>query len=122
MSATVEQRIESLKRFSPSVIAVVLDEESRVEYQLTFYPTLNAFKSHRSDEPTLPAGLRLPVLTVSYIDFVNGRIKLNPTNRMDAIILALKREWDDLSKEEKEEFFDNIPLNSLYLGVNPPTY
>lgn len=122
MSATVEQRIESLKRFSPKVIVTTLDENSGVEYQLTFYPILNAFKIHRSDEPALPVGLRLPVLTVSYVDFVNGTIKLNPANRMDTIILALKQEWNDLSKEEKEEFFDNIPLNSLYLGANPPTY
>lgn len=119
MSATIEERLASLKRFSPKAIVSYLDEDRGVEFQLTFYPSLNAFKVHRSDEPPMPAGIQLPLLTISYSDFINGEIKFNPANRMDQILKSLKDEWDSLSEEEKEDFFDSIPLNSLYIGANP---
>ena len=120
MSATVDERIESLNSFSPRVVASYLDETGGVEYQLTFYPHLNAFKVHRSDEPQLNPGL--PALTVSYTGFIGGEITLNLSNKMDHALIMLKAEWDKISEEERAEFYDNIPLNSLYMGGNPQTH
>lgn len=118
MSATVDERLKALLAFSPKVIATYLDEgeDASVEYQLTFYPHLNAFKIHRSDERKQ----KLPVLTVSYSGFIAGEIRLNPVSSMDRGIAGLKAEWDKIPEQERAEFYDNIPLNSLYIGATAP--
>jgi hypothetical protein len=118
VSATVEERLKALEGFSPKVVATILDEDGGLEFQLTFYPTLNAFKIHRSDEPKgLP--IPLPVLAISMSDFVDG-MKLNKANRIDRLILAFREEWNKIPQEEREAFYNDIPLNSLYFGANPP--
>lgn len=110
-----EDRIKSLRNFPPTVVSSYVDENEMVEYKLVFYPETSLFKVHRSDQPE---GVDIPLMAISYVDFVSRikRLKLNPSNNLDRIVLSLAEEWKNISSESREEFFNSIPLNALYLG------
>jgi hypothetical protein len=111
-----KQRLDSLKAFKPAAIASYVDEDEMVEYELVFYPHLNMFKVHRSDTPQgIPS---LPLMAISYNDFIERvkAMKLNRANVLDRIILRLREDWDSVPEDRRNDFFDSIPLNSLFLG------
>lgn len=110
-----KQRLESLKAFRPHTVASFIDEEEMVEYELVFHPSISMFKVHRSDAPGIQ---NLPLMAISYLDFVQKfkSLNLNPANVFDRIMLRLREDWKQAPQERREDFFDSVPLNSLFLG------
>lgn len=110
--ATIAERRESLKRFSPIFLLEYLDEERMCSHQLIFFPSAGHFKIiPSSQEENL-----LPII-ISYSNFVEGKTKFfNKRNRLDELILIMMKLWNKTSDEEKIAFCDDVPLNALYLG------
>lgn len=112
MAISAKDRRESLKKFKPVYILESLDEKAGVIHQLIFYPALSLFKIVSSGEEGVPP------IVISYNEFIKKKNldKLNKRNYVDSIIKKMMKLWHGLSKKEKMNFCDNVPLNSLMLG------
>lgn len=109
---SIDERHDSLKAFKPIFLFEYIHEDSGINYQLIFFPSMSLFKIISSESEG-----RLPPIVISYHDFVRGKTgHLNTENKVDSVILLMSKLWEKMDKSEKMKFCDNVPLNSLYLG------
>jgi hypothetical protein len=110
--ASQAERLTFLKDFPLRGVVEVLDEENDVEYLLSFIPKLNVLTVMRSD-----AGDEPPIAMSygAFTSFCKG-LKLNKKNKLDSVLKYLIDAWDAVAEDTRMAFYNDVPLNSLFMG------
>lgn len=108
---TVQDRVETLKRLPRRGVFEVFNEDSGVEFTVEFVPISNVLIINRSDFSGEP-----PV-AITYSEFITkgANLKLNPKNKLDQVIKLIVDTWDGVSDAAKMSFYNQVPLNSMYI-------
>ncbi len=107
MSATVTERLESLKEFKQiSLFSFGMNKRS---YRVTFCPIYSFVYIRNSSIPDIVVSFSAMMEPLNKKDFP-------PKDYMSRIVRKIKSKWIKLGEDAQLEFIDKIPLNTMYMG------
>ena len=105
------ERLKSLKQFKSIHVKKIKFQKGK--YDLTYHPILGLFRITPIDGEIAPAGFAISA------DSLMSKTSISPVSKKDnAELMAWEARlaWTALTKKEKQEITNKMPLNSLFLA------